>query len=261
MNNVKWDLIESGPAGADRGVLCLAGALCTGEFFAELMAEPALDGVRIVAAALPGQGGTPPIDDLSVESYARLCGKLAADLGCDVIVGHSLGANVALEMAASGVFGGPVVLLAPSLSRADESKFPRTLDKLGRVFGNAPFALAIAMMNKAFKGAVPPERLDTLVGILRSNEPGLMRAHLRLYLAYLDRHGTLAPRLCGAGVPVWLVLGEHDETGISNDERRTLDACPQVNVRTIAGSTHFIQNWAPATVADIARAALDAVRP
>ena len=42
MNNVRWDLIESGPAGADRSVLCLAGALCTGEFFAELMAEPAL---------------------------------------------------------------------------------------------------------------------------------------------------------------------------------------------------------------------------
>ena len=34
-----------------------------------------------------------------MENYARLMAGLAADLGCDVVVGHSMGANVALEMA------------------------------------------------------------------------------------------------------------------------------------------------------------------
>ena len=34
-----------------------------------------------------------------MESYAKLAGKLASDLGCDAVVGHSLGANIAVERA------------------------------------------------------------------------------------------------------------------------------------------------------------------
>ena len=70
---------------------------------------------------------TPP-EDVSIENYARLTAELAADLGCDVVVGHSMGANVALEMAASGAFSGPLVLLAPSLlarGRGDRHPHPR----------------------------------------------------------------------------------------------------------------------------------------
>ena len=94
--------------------------------------------IHFVAATLPGHGGTEPPDDLSLENYARLAGKLAADFRCDGVVGHSLGANVALEMAAAGHFSGPLVLLAPSFSRTDESKFPRALDRMSK----AMFALA-----------------------------------------------------------------------------------------------------------------------
>ena len=64
---------------------------------------------------------------------AGLGAELVADLGCDVVVGFSMGANVALEMAASGGFSGPLVLLAPSLSLQDEAMFLRMLDRLGRV--------------------------------------------------------------------------------------------------------------------------------
>jgi hypothetical protein len=53
-------------------------------------------------------------DDISVENYARLIAEAAADLGCDVVVGFSMGANYALEMAGAGAFHGPLILLAPS---------------------------------------------------------------------------------------------------------------------------------------------------
>ena len=56
-----------------------------------------------------------------MESYSKLAGKLASDLGCDAVVGHSLGANIAIEMASAGEFSGPLVLLSPSFSRTDES--------------------------------------------------------------------------------------------------------------------------------------------
>lgn len=84
---------------------------------------------------------------------ATWASTLAQVQGCGVVVGHSLGANIALEMAASGQFIGPVVLLAPSLSRADESLFPRLLDRVGRVFGRVPFSLALKIIGPAMKGS------------------------------------------------------------------------------------------------------------
>jgi pimeloyl-ACP methyl ester carboxylesterase len=119
-----WDR-ECGPPGAEHAVLLLPGGMCTAAQYQELMAEPELAGVRLVAVTLPGHGGTPAPADLSVENYARLAARCAADLGCAVVAGHSMGANVALEMAASGAFSGPLVLLAPSFSRQDESMFIR----------------------------------------------------------------------------------------------------------------------------------------
>jgi len=89
--------LESGPANADHSVLLIPGTLGTAAFFEELMAEPKLgeSSVRLVATTLPGYGGTAPTEDVSIEGYARAATKLAADLGCDVVLGHSTGGDVA----------------------------------------------------------------------------------------------------------------------------------------------------------------------
>lgn len=88
-----WELWESGPAGADHAVLLLAGALVTAAYYDDVLAERRVKegSVRFVAATLPGHSGTQPLDDLSMDNYARLAGMLAADLGCDAVVGHSPG--------------------------------------------------------------------------------------------------------------------------------------------------------------------------
>lgn len=104
--SVDWEICESGPARADRTVLSLPGGLNTARSYAELMAQPVLADVHLVAVTLPGHGGTPPPEDFSIENYPRHAAKLAADLGCDAVVGFSIGASVALEMAASGAFWG-----------------------------------------------------------------------------------------------------------------------------------------------------------
>ena len=146
-----WVLLEAGPPDADHIVLLLPGALCTAAFFEDLMAEPKLTeaSIRLIATTLQGYGGTSPPGDPSIESYAKLASTLAADLGCDAVVGHSVGANVAIEMAAAGGFSGPLALLAPSFSRKDESKFPRVLDRLGTVFGHLPFAAVLTIIGAA----------------------------------------------------------------------------------------------------------------
>ena len=91
-----WVLSEFGRADADHTVLLLPGALCTAGFYDDLLAEPSISNapIRFVATTLPGFGGTTPPDDLSVEGYSKLASRLAADLGCDAVVGHSLGTRM-----------------------------------------------------------------------------------------------------------------------------------------------------------------------
>jgi pimeloyl-ACP methyl ester carboxylesterase len=255
-----WFLYESGPEDAEHAVLLLPGALCSAAFYDDLIAEPSLRdaSIRFAATTLPGFAGTEPLDDVSVESYARVAGRLAADLGCDAVVGHSLGANVAVELVASGAFRGPVVLLSPSLSREDESKFPRALDVLSRGLGHLPYSLMLRLIGPAMKSSLPPARRDALIAELRNNDPRFLRRQTRAYLAYLDRHGSLVSRLGDAGVPTWIVYGERDEVAITADERRALAAFPQVTIVEIPNAGHFTLNEQPGRIAELLLEALGA---
>jgi pimeloyl-ACP methyl ester carboxylesterase len=254
-----WVLHDFGREDADDTVLLLPGALCTARFYDDLLAEPSIRDapIRFVAATLPGFGGTPPPDDLSMESYAALASRLAVDLGCDVVVGHSLGANVAIEMASSGQFSGPLVLLSPSFSRKDESMFPRALDRVSRVLGHLPYSLMLKLVGPAMKSGLPPSSRDVLIGELKKNDPRFLRRQTHLYLSYLDRHGSLAQRFCDSGVRAWLVFGERDDIGIADDERELLALAPHVNLVEIADAGHFTLNQKPS---EIAALVIDAVK-
>jgi pimeloyl-ACP methyl ester carboxylesterase len=59
---------DAGPADAEHTVLLLPGGMCTTAFYEELMAEPQLASLRLVAVTLPGHGGTPAPRDVSVEN-------------------------------------------------------------------------------------------------------------------------------------------------------------------------------------------------
>jgi pimeloyl-ACP methyl ester carboxylesterase len=244
-----WELLESGPPDADRTVLLLPGGLNTARSYAELMAQPTLADVRLVAATLPGNGGTPPPDDFSIENYARLTAELARDVKCDVVLGFSMGASVALEMVLSGAFSGPVVLLGISLSPADEPAFFRAIDRLGVVLGSLPSAAMLKMMGMATKGArVPSARREELLADFRKNDPKVMRQGFRGYLKYLHRQDSPANRLCDMGLPAWVVHAEKGDGGLTDDERSTLEACPHITVVTIPGTSNFIPNedaWYP----------------
>ena len=102
-------------------MLLLAGGLNRARSYEELVAQPTLAQVRLVAATLPGHGGTPHPPDFSIDTAARLTAELAADINCDIVAGFSMGASVAVEMVASGAFSGPVLLLGLSLSTRDQS--------------------------------------------------------------------------------------------------------------------------------------------
>jgi pimeloyl-ACP methyl ester carboxylesterase len=255
---IDWEVREAGPPDAEHTVLLLPGGMCGAGSYAELMAERDLAGLRLVAATLPGHAGAPPPEDYSIENNATLAAELARSVGTDVVVGFSMGASVALEMVVSRAFTGPAILLGISLSAKDEPAFFRGIVGLGSVLGGLPAALlakgAASMVKRI---PVSADRQAELRDDLRRNVPGHVRHALREYLRWLDRHERPAERLCQAGVPVWVVHAEKGDGGLTEDERRSLEACPHAHLVTLPGSVFFMPNEAPGPIADII---LEAVR-
>ena len=255
-----WELLESGPSDADHSVLLIPGTMGTAAFFEELMAEPKLreSSVRLVATTMPGYGGTAPIEDVSIEGYARAATRLAADLGCDVALGHSTAGDVVLEMAAGAGYAGSLLLLSPSFSLQDESMIPRVLDGLSRVFGHLPWSAVLKIIGSAFKINVPPERRAALVAEMKKTDPRFLGRQTHLYAGYLKRHRSLVARLCGSGARAWVVFGERDDIKLADDERRELEACPRVTLVTIPDAGHLTINEKPGRVADLILEAVSA---
>jgi pimeloyl-ACP methyl ester carboxylesterase len=259
--SIEWELRESGPVDAEHAVLLLPGGMCSAGSYAELMAEPALAGIRLVAATMPGHAGAPPLEDYTYETYAGHTAELATKVGADVVVGFSMGATVAYEMVVSGVFSGPAVLLGVSLSPTAEPAFFRGIARSTRVLGNLPMKVLIAGAGSMVKRIpVPAERQAELRADFRRNNPTDLRLGLRAYLEWLQRYPGRAERLCAAGVPTWVVHAEKGDGGLSAAERRTLEACPGVHVVTIPGSVFFLPSEVPERVAQIVLEAVAAAR-
>jgi pimeloyl-ACP methyl ester carboxylesterase len=233
-------------------VLLLPGGMCSAGSFAELMAEPALGGVGLVAATLPGHAGASPPDDYSIENYARLTSELATKVGADIVVGFSMGASVALEMVVSRAFAGPAVLLGISLSAKDEPAFFRALVRLGSVLGGLPAAaLAKGAASMVKRVPVSTDRQAELREDFRKNVPRDIQRALREYVRWLGRHDRPAERLCQAGVPTWIVHAEKGDGGLTDDERRALEACPHAHLVTLPGAVFFMPNETPGPIAEV----------
>src|SRR4051812_23493467 len=198
--DTEWEIVESGPAGAEQTVLLLPGGMCSARSYAEVMAQSTLAKTRLVAVTMPGHAGAPAPKDFSTESYARITAELAKSVGADVVVGFSMGAMVAYEMVVSGAFAGPVVLLGASLSTPDEPGFFRAMIRLGSILGTPPVAVlrkgAASMVKHA---AVPPESQARLRADFARNNTRDLRRGLQAYLRWLRRDDDPARRLCETG--------------------------------------------------------------
>ena len=255
-----WEIVQSEPADAERTVLLLPGGMCSARSYAEVMAEPTLADLRLVAVTMPGHAGAPPPEDFSAEGYARITSELAKSVSADVVVGFSMGAMVAYEMVVSGAFSGPVVLLGSSFSPPDEPAAFRAIIRLGSVLGTLP---AIAMKKGAAamvkKAKLPPDREAELKADFALNDPRHMRQGLKAYLRWLKRDDDPARRLCEAGAPVWVVHAEKGDGGLTQHEREVLEACPHVQVMTLPGEVFFLPNEEPKAIADVVAQAVAAV--
>jgi hypothetical protein len=68
---VEWQMFESGPADAEHTVLLLPGGMCSARSYLELMQQPNLSGLWLVAATMPGHAGAPSPADYSHADSCR----------------------------------------------------------------------------------------------------------------------------------------------------------------------------------------------
>lgn len=201
-----WELLTAGPEDADRSVLLLPGGANAARSFDLVMADHALSGVRLVATTLPGMAGAPLTDDVSVPALARTAGELAKEHRCDVLVGFSHGATVALEMLLSGHFQGPVVLLGISLTTEDEAGFFRAAVWVAQRVGSWPMAILLRLLPLMARSAkTPGPHKRDLIEDLKQNKAGDSVRVSGKYLDYIAADRDYAAQLAASGSPVWIV--------------------------------------------------------
>jgi pimeloyl-ACP methyl ester carboxylesterase len=258
--DVDWELRETGPADARHGVLLLPGGACSAAFYDEMAAEPALAGLRLVAATLPGHAGTPAPRDVSTRNYGRLAAQLATAKHCETVLGFSMGSTIALEMATTAGFTGPLILTGASFSRKAESTMLQVLDGLARVTGALPYAFMRSMFGPMLKQTtIPAQRQAELLAEFRRTQPKAMRKLIRAYLRDLGRERLIGDRLRVLDAPVWIAHADKGDGRLTAQERRSLEDCPNVKVLTIPGRSFFLPNEHPAKLADLIVQALTTV--
>jgi pimeloyl-ACP methyl ester carboxylesterase len=259
-----WERVIVGPPDAEQSVLLLPGGANAARSFDLVMAEPALSGARLVATTLPGMAGAPLTDEVSIPAMARRAGELAAEHECDVVVGFSHGATVALDMVLSGHFKGPVVLLGLSLTTADEAGFFRMLVRGSQRVGSWPMAGLFRLMPLMVRSAKIPERhKNELIEDFKQNRSGDALRVCSEYLDYIAADRDFASELAASSNPAWVVHAEKNgDGGLTDAERATLQAALNVTLVTVPGKVFLLPDEAPRdTAAVIADALTQATRP
>jgi pimeloyl-ACP methyl ester carboxylesterase len=255
-----WELLTAGPPNADRSVLLLPGGANAARSFDLVMADPALSGVRLIATTLPGMAGAPLTDDVSVPGLARAASELVAAHSCDVVVGFSHGATVALEMVLSRSFRGQVVLLGISLTTEDEAGFFRNTVRLSQKVGPWPLGALLRLMPLMIRSAkIPEPHKRELIEDLKQNTARDAVRVTAEYLDYIAADRDYAAELAASSCRAWVVHAEkRGDGGLTGAERATLDSAGNVTLVTVPGAVFLLPDEAPEQTAAVIANALAA---
>ena len=227
-------------------VLALHGWARSHADFAEVLGDTEEEGpIDAIAVDLPGFGASPAPDaPWSAKDYAAFIRPLLDEMGSRVvIVGHSFGGRVAVELAALAEDrSAALVLTGVPLVRVGRRRHPHIRYQIVRTVARTRF--------------VGPDRLERARERHGSQDyreaRGIMRAVLVRVLAE-DYRSTLARLSC----PVELVWGERDTAVPVEVAREALPALTVGRLTVLPGVDHFVPTAAPAAL----RAALVLHRP
>ena len=221
----------------DQTIVLIHGGLCDRSYWWQQV-EALSSGFRVVTLDLTGHGDTGGSrDDWSIEQFADDVVRVLDDAGGDqvVLVGHSLGAFVALDAArrlGTRVAG---VVVVDMLHTPGAPPPPPPAPELG--------AMAKMMRRGMFTASSDPALADRVISGMLAFSPEVA-GPMRAAAARFDAGGALATL---SGTPVALVLS--DARPIDAGKIRTLHAGSRVY--RVPGEGHFLMLEAPDTINDL----------
>jgi pimeloyl-ACP methyl ester carboxylesterase len=239
-------------------ILC-DGLLCSGHVWKYFMPTFSRDR-QLIHWHYPGHGRSSepmPDADLSVPKLADCVAEVAGHVGCDgaVLVGHSLGVQVALETwrqhrdlvkALILICGSPGKITENFHGNASLSYVVPVLDRLSRltpelvtsVWQGLPQQFILMM---AFQLGEVNKRLIKQSDLLQYMS-GLSRVEFRVALKMLEQAGKhdATPYLWNIDVPVLVIAGEKDSFTPPDLSRLMASRIPHAELLMAKGGTHSL---------------------
>lgn len=251
--------VEAGAG--DRAVLLLHGWGDSHDIWRPLVA-PLARAARVVAPDLPGHGGSPLA---GASSMAHLAGRVARlaealGLGCFDLVGHSMGGNVALQLAlARPEMVRRLVLVAPAAMAPELPAYTRLYLHPSAGWAVLRGTLALYGRLASLARHIPSGADLPYAGLLRrsastsAHDPESLRLMLR---GLFD--SPLGDRLGEVRVPTLVVSGDLDLVVPPALSRRVAGAIPGARYVGIPRATHHPMDDRPREFERIVCAFLDA---
>ena len=215
-------------------VILIHGAAMDGTVWRYQADALAQQGFNPVAVDLPGHGGSEGEPSVTIKGYAGWLLAYLSVLDEPVhLVGHSLGALVALETAAARP---DLVRSITLLGVAD--RMPVNPDLLVGVGADdaTVFATMGSWMHARQPAGAPEWKLDDTVAILERSRSGIAFADLTACNDYPGAAGTAAT----VDVPMLLILGEQDVMTKPSAAEPIEGAAPDARTVVIDGAGHML---------------------
>lgn len=190
-------------------------------------------GRRTIAVDLPGHGHNPDEAPASIEAGAKWLSDVVADLTEPVIVGHSMGALIALEAAASSDRVVRMILVGAGLRMPVH---PELIEAARHDLRLAAALIAGWSLPGAHRGAHPEPgtwQSGGIAALVEHSRPGVLASDLEACARY---DGTNAARRIS--VPVTVISGEEDRMVGAAAGRELAEAMPGARHVVIPGTGH-----------------------
>ena len=253
-----WLLTKTEVNKVSHRVLLIPGLMGTDYVFSKLMNEKTLadNEIQLFAGNPPGFKGQPIPEGFgfSIQEYAQSVEDLCKNEKIDLILGHSFGANVLIEVSERNIFKGKLMLISPSLDRDAETKEMKMLDSMTRkpILSSIMWQLTYLSMKTAFAPYFKKEEeLKKIVSEAKKAPIKIAKSIFIGYFDYISGGKNLLQKLSKSENNIYYLRGDGDDIIITDDYKKVLETSPNIKFFTIKNSTHFAMCDNPKDIAEL----------